>query len=76
MPPANQQCQRDLAELLGSEVKYVEDPDAGHDYADDVPAQAISWVYGNIPGSGVNKDDELLPADDNWSEGGKLVKFD
>lgn len=44
--------------------------------AKDIPAQAITWIYGNIDGSGVNEDDLLREPDYNWSKNGKLVQYD
>lgn len=76
MPPANQVCQKDLVEKYGADVKYVNDPEAGHNMASDVPAQMITWIYGNISGSGIGIDDPLKDADSDWSSHGTFAAFD
>lgn len=52
--------QQALYEHFGANVKYVLDPEGKHTQDEGVLAQAITHIYGHIPGSGVNVDDELL----------------
>jgi len=76
VPPENQVMQKNLSEEFGAKVKYVLDSEAGHDVNDERVAELISWIYGNIPGSGVNVEDELLPPDDDWGKHGTFAAFD
>lgn len=42
-----------MLEQLGAHVKYVTTEDAAHDFPEDMPAQAIQYVYEGLPNSGV-----------------------
>ena len=52
LPPANQNAQYDLYHyFLGAKVEIVRDPEAGHNFADEVPGNLIKYLYDNIPGA-------------------------
>lgn len=52
MPPANQRAQEGLFAHYGANIMYVE-TDSAHNAPQDMPAEALGHVLGNISGTGV-----------------------
>ena len=65
-----------MVERFGAKTEYVNDPSKAHNMADDVPAQAIRFIYGNLANSGVNLNDELKSKDSAYLQKGVLSSFD
>ena len=57
MPPANQKAQVGLLKEFGAKVYHMIDPNQGHGFGDDVPRRIITYLYENLPNSGIKPGD-------------------
>lgn len=68
MPPINQMCQFDLVTSFGAKPKYVLNENQAHNMAQDTPAEAIRYIYGNLQNSGISETDDLKAKDMKWKD--------
>lgn len=73
MPPANQSAQKALFENYGAKIMYVENAESGHNMPSETPAEGLSWILGNIPGTGI--EDGYMPEADTSLSQGNLIAF-
>jgi len=66
MPPPNQIAQKDLVQQWNAKTKYVLRSEEGHSFPQEIIAEAIRYIYGNLPNSGINLSEPLKSMDQDW----------
>jgi hypothetical protein len=68
VPPINQKIQAGLLEEFNANLNHMFDPDMGHFFGEDVPRQIITYIYENLPNSGINSGGASKGKADDWRD--------